>query len=840
MHQRIRRAHQPWELFPALPLIVAIAGALNSPAAQAAPVEFDSSFMQPFGGATAGPNLDLNAIARSSHVAPGTYPVVIRLNQSFFDRRDLRFVDDGDDGVQACLSRTLLEDMGVKLEAFITPDQALTDCIDLEGLIDGAAVSFDATRLALDINVPQIALRRDAVGYVSPQDWDSGINAALLNYQFSGAQGHSDAQGSDNSYNLYLNAGLNIAGWRLRSNSALTQSDDAGREWQRSTTYAQRDLPGTLGTLTLGESFTPGDVFDSLPFRGVQLASDLGMLPDSMQGYAPVIRGIAETQAKVEVRQSGYSLYSTFVPPGPFEIDDLNAATGSGELEVIITEADGRERRFTQPYATLGNMLREGIWRYSLTAGEYNAAVEGDRPKFGQGTLAYGLPYDFTLYGGLLGSDFYRATQVGVGKSLGSIGAVSLDFTQAATDTLQGQTDTGQSYGLRYGKAFATGTSVRFAGYRYSTEGYRDFGEAVWQQEPGTARTVTKRSRLEASVAQPLDYGSFYLNLSQQTYWGDSRQDRQLQLGFTTQYRGLSLGVYASKTLSDSFGETNQVAFTVSMPLGRGSTATYGLTRNDNGSLDHRAGLNGWAGHDSNLNYNVNASHADTGGNSGSASLGYRAPFAQLGAGISAGDGYQRASLNASGSLLGHASGLEFGHTLGETLALVEVPDTPNVGIQNAPGTLTNARGYALVPYLTPYRKNRVSLTTHDMDPNVDIENGVAHLVPRRGAVVKASFQAVRSTKVVVNLRLGDGSLPPFGAQVLDGNGDAVGMVGPGGQVLMSLSEDAQRLTVKWGNKKAERCQVQIDLEQEPVDDGYQTLDRTCRRPSETSKEQAQ
>ncbi|WP_257903299.1 fimbria/pilus outer membrane usher protein, partial [Pseudomonas sp. Colony2] len=111
-------------------------------------------------------------------------------------------------------------------------------------------------------------------------------------------------------------------------------------------------------------SFTPGDVFDSVPFRGVQLASDMGMLPDSMQGYAPVIRGIAETQAKVEVRQNGYSLYTTYVAPGAFEINDLNAASGSGDLEVIITEADGRERRFTQPYATLANMLRENTWRY--------------------------------------------------------------------------------------------------------------------------------------------------------------------------------------------------------------------------------------------------------------------------------------------------------------------------------------------------------------------------------------------------------------------------------------------------------------------------------------------
>jgi outer membrane usher protein len=824
---RIKPSCQKSALFTVMPLIVAIGAAINGAVARADAVKFDSSFMQPFGGVSAGPNLDLDAIAQNGTVGPGIYPVTIRLNQSFFERRDIEFVADGQQQVKACLTVGLLEDMGVKLDAFIKPGEALPKCVDLERLVEGAMVSFDSGHLALDISVPQIALRRDAVGYVSPQEWDSGINAALLNYQFSGGQGHTDSQGSNSQYNLYLNAGLNIAGWRLRSSSSLSQTDYAGRDYQRTNTFAQRDLPGATGTLTLGESFTQGDVFDSLPFRGVQVASDLGMLPDSMQGYAPVIRGIAETQAKVEVRQNGFSLYSTYVPPGPFEIDDLTAAAGSGELEVIITEADGRERRFTQPYATLGNMLRENTWRYSLTAGEYNA-LEGDRPKFGQATLAYGLPYDFTLYGGLLGSNFYQAAQFGLGKSLGSIGAISMDMTEAATDIPQGGRDKGQSYGMRYGKAFATGTSVRFAGYRYSTEGYRDFGEAAWQQQESAYQRISKRSKLEASVAQAMDYGSFYLTLGQQNYWGSSRREQQMQLGFNTQYRHVNFGIYASKSLSDSFGETNQIALTVSVPLGGGSSANYGLTRNNDGNYDQRAGFNGRAGRNGDLNYNIDANHSAQSGNAGSVSIGYRAPFAQLGAGLSVGSDYEQATLNASGSLLGHSGGLEFGHTLGETIGLVHVPDTPNVGVLNAPGTVTNARGYSLVPYLTPYRRNRLTLDTHDLDPNIDIENGVTNVVPRRGAVVKASFKATHSIKAVVNLRLPDGGLPPFGSQVLDSLGSPVGMVGPGGQVLMSIGEQPQYFTVKWGKGADEQCQSLVGVEAGTVTEGYPSLELIC------------
>ncbi len=37
--------------------------------------------------------------------------------------------------------------------------------------------------------------------------------------------------------------------------------------------------------LTLGESSSPSDVFDSVSFRGAQLASDDDMLPESLRGW---------------------------------------------------------------------------------------------------------------------------------------------------------------------------------------------------------------------------------------------------------------------------------------------------------------------------------------------------------------------------------------------------------------------------------------------------------------------------------------------------------------------------------------------------------------------------
>ncbi|MEB7742823.1 fimbria/pilus outer membrane usher protein, partial [Escherichia coli] len=85
---------------------------------------------------------------------------------------------------------------------------------------------------------------------------------------------------------------------------------------------AERGLNGIKSRLMLGEDYTPSDVFDSVPFRGVMLGSDESMVPSNQREFAPVVRGIARSQARVEVRQNGYLIQSQTVAPGPFALTD--------------------------------------------------------------------------------------------------------------------------------------------------------------------------------------------------------------------------------------------------------------------------------------------------------------------------------------------------------------------------------------------------------------------------------------------------------------------------------------------------------------------------------------
>lgn len=802
--------------------------------AQPPHLEFQSSFLRHSQDHAIGAGQQaLNTLTQMQDLGPGRYQVQIRVNLIDFGQRELEFtLSPQDNQLTPCLSAELLGEMGVRLDSIVDPLSLKSRCVDLPGLVPGAQIDFDGSRLLLAISVPQIAMRRDVHGQIDPERWDHGINAAFVNYQASTQQGTSRYRGRQNSDDLYLNSGINLGTWRLRSNQSLRQNEEGNREWTRAYTYAQRDLPGTRANLTLGETFTSGDVFRSLPIKGALIASDIGMLPDALQGYAPIIRGVAQTRAKLEILQNGYPIYSTYVSAGPYEIDDLSTSGGSGELEIVLTEADGQVRRFTQSFATLSNLLREGTWRYSAALGRYNGAQNLEEPVFWQGSLAMGTVWDATLYGGLMASDFYRAGTLGVSRDLGQFGAFALDVTQSSAEinTLNSHRVQGSSYAFKYGKSFATNTNLRFAGYRYSTEGYRDFDEAVRQRAQDSDWYGSRRSRLEASIYQNIGASSaLSLTLSQQDYWQSDYQQRQYQLNASTRYKNVNFNLFASQSLNDSRGNDRQIGVSVSLPLdfGHSANATFDLHKSGE-QASQRATLNGNLDQ-SRLSYQASASRDDSRQQSAALSLGYQAPFASVGGGLTQGHDYRSLSLNASGALLVHAGGVEAGPYLGETSALVEVPGIAGVGVLNAPGVKTNERGYALAPYLRPYRTNQLVLQTDQLGPEVEIDNGTAQVIPRRGAVVKATFPARSVTRLLITARSANGQPLPFGAQLSDENGQALGMVGQAGQVLLSTSLEPQTVSASWGENDDPQCRLSIDPQQMELAQGYRIQELTCR-----------
>lgn len=790
------------------------------------------------------PALDLAQFADSGSQIPGVYRVDIYLNDNRVDTRDVTFVD-ANGKLQPQLTPSQLGDMGVKLDAFPALQQLPADkpLGALGKYIPDADSQFDFGQQRLNLSIPQAALNSEARGYVDPSQWDQGLPVGLLNYNFSGANTRRDhSSGSEDSYYLNLRSGLNLGAWRLRNYS--TYNDNNGqRHWDNVNTYLQRDIHSLKGQLTLGDSSTPGDVFNSVQYRGAQLASDDNMYPDSLKGFAPVVRGIAQSNAQVTVRQNGYIIYQTYVPPGAFVITDLFPTASSGDLDVTITEASGAERHFVQPFSAVPVMLREGRVKYAFTAGEYRSGNNSAQtPTFGQGTLIYGLPYDSTVYGGLLVADRYNAQVLGVGHGFGDFGSLSVDVTQARTQLRDGDNHNGQSYRFQYAKDIeATNTTFTLAGYRYSTSGFYDFQEANemgffgggdWRQN------YNKRSKAQVNVNQSLkEYGNFYVSAYQQDYWGATGYERNLSGGYNLSYNSITYGV--SYTYSQAPGNNandQQFAFNVQIPLSKwlpNSWASYNMNTSKRGNTTQQVGLSGTALADNNLNYNVQQSYGNHGtGASGNVSANYKGTYGEMMGGYNYTHDSQQVNYGLQGGIVAHPYGVTFSQQQGETLALVRAPGAVGAKVQNNTGVRTDWRGYAVVPYISTYRKNRIALDTETLAEDVDIDTNTQTVIPTNGAVVLADFKTRVGSRVLMTLNY-QGKPVPFGATASlvqeKGALENSGIVGPDGQLYLSGVPEKGQLQVKWGNAANQQCQVKFTLAASGRSPSVQTVNAICQ-----------
>ena len=768
--------------------------------------------------------VDLDAFSNQGGQLPGSYSVDLYLNDRRIASRDINFV--ALDGLlQPELTPRQLQEMGVKLQAFPAlrelPQE--TPISNLQAYIPDAGSVFNFHQRRLDISIPQAALTREARGQIDPEQWDQGLPAALLNYSFSGANTRREGRsGSDDNYYLNLRSGLNLGAWRLRNYSTYTQGDSRA-QWASLNTYLQRDVHSLKSQLVVGDSFTPGELFNSVQYQGIQLASDDNMYPDSLRGFAPVVRGIARSNAQVTVRQNGYIIYQTYVPAGAFEITDLYPTSSSGDMEVTITEADGSVRSSIQPFSAVPVMVREGRFKYSLVVGEYRStASKSSTPAFAQGTLIYGLPGDTTVYAGVLASAKYSATSLGVGHGFGEWGSLSMDVSQARTELRQGSRHDGQSVRFQYAKDIAaTNTTFTLAGYRYSTSGYYDFQEAN-EIDPGNfndwRRLYNRRSRAQLNINQSLgEYGNFYINGYQQDFWRQTGYERSLSAGYNLSRGGVTYGLSYAYTQTPAYNgrkrNDQQLAFNIQLPLGsalRNSWVNYNLNTDAQGKTAHELGLSGATLPDDNLIYSVSQGYASPGqGNSGNAHATYKGSYAETKLGYNYERHSRQLNYGAQGGVVAHPFGITFSQPQGETMALVRAPGAAGVKVQNNTGVNTDWRGYALVPHVSTYRRNRIALSTETLADDIDIEANTQSVIPTRGALVLADFQTRVGSRVLMALTY-QGKPVTFGASATlvqeSTTFASSGIVGLEGEVYLSGMPEQGEVKVQWGEQADQQC----------------------------------
>ncbi|EPB8090533.1 TPA: fimbrial biogenesis outer membrane usher protein [Yersinia enterocolitica] len=782
---------------------------------------------------------------------PGTYLVDIILGGEKLDSTNVAFHSvkspTGEYSLQSCLTKEQLSRYGVDVDNYpeLLPPAKNTaqgeqadQCVNLAA-IPQACEEFEFYNMQLVLNIPQVALRpKDEIPI---ERWDDGITAFLLNYMANSSETTYRQNGQQQrSHYIQLYPGFNIGAWRIRNATSWSQSGDTGGKWQSSYIYATRGLYRLKSRITLGESYTPGDFFDSVPFTGVMLGDDANMLPSNQRDFMPVVRGIARSQARVEVRQNGYLIYSTVVSPGPFELTDMLPSHSEGDLHVTVLESNGATQQFTVPYTVPAIALRKGRLRYNLMAGRYRPAnVDVETTPIAQATVAYGLPWNLTAFVGGQWSPHYQATTAGMGVMLGDYGALSSSITQASSEYRQQQPVKGQVWEVRYNKTLqASDTSFSVVNSQYSTADFSTLSDVLqsYRRHDGSRRdwhSNPLRNQTSVVVGQSLgQFGYLNLNWSRQNY-----RDTPASSSWGVQYSFDIGNLYCSLDWTQNQYRGNQdrlLSLSVSMPLGHehNTYAAYRMTSSDN-SKDHELSLYGHA-FDNRLSWNVRQTERyaqfHSGENSGSLGLDWHGSYGDIGGNYYYNPTMRQISANVSGGAVIHRHGLTLGPQINGTAALVEVPGVSGVSTSEDRRLKTDFRGYSIVPSIFPYEEHDILLETTDLPPDAEVTKTDAKVLPTEGAIVRASFSPQIGARALMTITRKNGESIPFGAMASLVNQPAnAAIVDEGGKAYLTGLPETGQLLVQWGRDASQQCRVDYQLASAKKDDsGLYMLSGVC------------
>ncbi|MFQ2048366.1 fimbria/pilus outer membrane usher protein [Aeromonas veronii] len=773
-------------------LALMVAVATLSPAM--AEEKLDFSFLQ--GGTGLTPEMWESI---NGHYVPGQYLLDVVVNGAKPVKQRLEITAQEQSAL--CFRADWLAKVGLTLspEYFKDSYQVERDCYVLSAA-PSVTVELDVPTQTLTLGVPQIAQSS------RPADmaWEYGHSALRFNY--SANIGVNDVDTS-----MFGSADLNANLGRWVVNSTATASEEST---DVSMFTATRAIQPWLADLSVGKTFVGEDLLGGTSIYGAMLASNNSMRANDL-GYAPVFTGVANSNARVTLTQSGSTIYSEVVPPGPFAIRNVTLLS-SGDVEMVITERDGSQRRQVFPLTVMSGMVTPGEYEFSVAAGTRDNRESDYGADGAVASLGYGYGFDnLTLRAGTLLHRDYQGVSGTLTTSLGDVGGVSLGGAWSRAKYDDGVTEQGARAQLSWNKTFtSTGTGVyASAGRRLSDQftefssfspsrdggcdaGYSEGGDvlddacllggAYWRAER------VSRNEFSLGVSQSLG-GRFNVGLTgwHRDYWREQATESGLSANLGAWLYGANVSLGGSLSQSrDGEGDSRNnwsASLSVSIPftfserryssfttLTTGSQGGVGVNTGVSGSLNDRFSYSVGGGRDSDGDGQSNISASYVGDK-----VGTSASITQSGSGTTG-------SATITGSVLAvpAAGGVMLSRSVSDTVAVANIKDTPGVKFFSGVDR-SDDNGNVVIP-LTSYRQNTVTVDAGTLPQNVELGATSQTLVPTGRAVVYLPFETWTVHRYLLQVRQPDGAFVAGGTWAKDRQGTPLGFVAQNGVLLIN------------------------------------------------------
>lgn len=323
----------------------------------------------------------------------------------------------------------LLEAIGLRVDGTSAGPDGLIDLRDLSGV----SAVYDEPGQAIDLIAADAARITHLVdaGHATPPATPT-IPGAVLNYRVSLGVGGGAGGGLDASLSALLEPRLFGPFGRLDGSFAVLLANGEPVSAIRLETAYSRSNIDRMTTLTVGDAISGGfDWTRPIRFGGIQLRRNFDLRPDLVLYPLPAFAGSAAVPSTLDVYVNDTLRLSEGLPAGPFEIVNLPVVTGAGEARLVLRDAAGRETISVSPFFASPQLLRPGLFDFSIEAGFPRLAYGSESFAYApfpivSGTIRFGVTERLTAQGhleagpGLLNGGF--ANVLAFGRSgLGSL-----------------------------------------------------------------------------------------------------------------------------------------------------------------------------------------------------------------------------------------------------------------------------------------------------------------------------------------------------------------------------------------------------------------------------------
>ena len=659
------------------------------------------------------------------------------------------------------------------------------------GMDIGANVSFDEATQSVDVNLPAQAFVPTSARYASADaphraDVQPG---AFVNYDVS-----AERVSGETSAGTFVEVGI-FGSRGVVTASAVGRTGPDRSDGVRLDTAWTRDFPDRMETLRIGDSISSaGSWGRSARFAGIQYGTNFSTQPSFVTTPLLSASGDAVLPSTVDVFVNGNPVASETVQPGPFQIEGVPAVNGAGQIQVVVTDALGREQVVSQPYYAGTALLREGLTEYSVEAGairqDYAAKSNGYGNAVGAATYRHGVTDHFTaeVHGEAQGNGA-AASGVSGAVQLGTLGIVS------ATGAVGGD-GKGDGPGWLAGFGFeSNGQRLSlYARTLYASESFAQLGENTTRVRP--------RSRTFGGVGFNLNrFGSLQFAYGRQENWG-APGAQTFGLGYS-----LELGLLGMLNLfanySDSDDATTDVFLTWTMPFGERGSASSSLQQSSGGD-GTQDGFSAAATVQQSLPVGPGTGYVASVSSERDYRLGYayQGRAGLLTADYASANGQEGLRVGGVGGVAITGLGVMPARRLDQSFAMVKVADYAGlqVYVDNQPVGRTDSQGRVLLDNLLPYQANEVSIDPTELPMDATIATPSMTVTPAYRSGVSVKFPVSRADSMTMRLVQADGRPVPAGAEVMfEGNAFPVAM---NGLVYLSGVATNVHASVTWRDGK--------------------------------------